>query len=402
MSEATNHDALRGLSDDRAQRARARSLHLATGGIWGRPADHDPDGMRLRYVQDQLGLATRLSHRLAGSVKADEVATAVVDELHTTFNIYLAAVQRLDADGVLRRFAAAGPLAQMLDDFLLEEQPIELGINGRAVRTGATVLIADTRLDPEYVVRDPASDPRSELSVPIIVHGAIWGVLNLEELEVCAFDANDVQLAEGIAAQLGAALHRCQLYDDLEGAFMTTLGVLSDAVHQKDAYTAAHESDVADLAVRVAERLGFEPSSQRAVRYAALLHDVGKIAIRTEIITKPGPLDEQEWEEMRRHTVIGAEMLSRIPFFGDVHPLVRSSHERWDGNGYPDGLAANEIPLGARIVSACDAYDAMVTDRPYRAALSADDALAELRRCAGTHFDEAVVDALMAELAAGV
>jgi putative nucleotidyltransferase with HDIG domain len=398
MSEAAEREAGESQAEDLAARARARRLHLAEGRLWGRLSDEDPDGARLRYLQHQLGLSTRLSHRLAASVDAGEVAHAVVDELHETFNVFLAVVQRLDRDGVLRRVAAAGPLAEMLDGFLLEEQPISVGINGRAVRTRATAVIADTRLDPDYVVRDPESDPRSELAVPIVVDGTTWGVLNLEELDVCAFDASDVLLAEGIAAQLGAALHRCRLYADLEGAFMTTLGVLSDAVHHKDAYTADHEDDVAALADRVAERLGFAAAGRRAVRYAALLHDVGKVAIRTEIITKPGPLDEQEWAEMRQHTVIGAGMLARIPFFGDVHPLVRSSHERWDGGGYPDGLAADEIPLGARIVSACDAYDAMVTDRPYRAAMSPAAALAEMRRCAGTHFDARVVEALTAEL----
>ncbi len=371
---------------------------ISIAGPWAGTADDAPERDQLGYLQQQLGLSTRLSHRLAQSVDAGEIVRAVVDELHTTFDVYLAVIQRLGDDNVLRRFAAAGPRAEMLDAFLLEEQPISIGVNGRAVRTGATVLIADTRLDPDYIVRDRDTDPRSELAIPIVVDGATWGVLNLEELNVCAFDANDVLLAEGIAAQLGASLHRCRLYEDLEGAFMTTLGVLSDAVHRKDAYTAAHESDVAELAVRVAKRLGFTPPAQRAVRYAALLHDVGKVAIRTEIITKPAPLDDEEWAEMRRHTIIGADMLSQIPFFGDVHPLVRSSHERWDGTGYPDGLAAEQIPMGARIVSACDAYDAMVTDRPYRKALPVDDALTELRRCAGTHFDAQVVVALIAEL----
>jgi HD-GYP domain-containing protein (c-di-GMP phosphodiesterase class II) len=133
------------------------------------------------------------------------------------------------------------------------------------------------------------------------------------------------------------------------------------------------------------------------VRYAALLHDIGKIGIPGEILSKPGTLTEEEFELIKQHTVIGARMLERIPFFEHVHPLVRSAHERWVGRGYPDGLAASEIPLGARIICACDAFHAMISDRPYRSALAPVDAIAELRRHSGRQFDPAVVDAVVAE-----
>jgi HD-GYP domain-containing protein (c-di-GMP phosphodiesterase class II) len=136
----------------------------------------------------------------------------------------------------------------------------------------------------------------------------------------------------------------------------------------------------------------------RSLHYAALLHDIGKIGIRSEILTKPDRLTGPEFEEIKQHTVLGARMLERIPFFRDVHPLVRSAHERWDGAGYPDGLAGEQIPLGARIVCACDALHAMTSDRPYRAAMSLSEACDELRRCAGGQFDPRVVAALVAAL----
>ena len=231
--------------------------------------------------------------------------------------------------------------------------------------------------------------------MPIFVAGSLWGVLNLEEVEPRAFDHDDVVLMQAVAAQLGATLHRCQLYGALEDAFVTTLGVLSEAVEAKDAYTASHEDGVADLAEAIAARLGLDAVVQREVRYGALLHDVGKIATPTEILRKPGPLTDPEWVEMRRHTEVGADMLRRIPFFSGVHPLVRSSHERWDGRGYPDGLVAEQIPLGARIVAAADAYNAMTTDRSYRKAMTQAAALAELMRCAGSQFDHNVITALV-------
>jgi HD-GYP domain-containing protein (c-di-GMP phosphodiesterase class II) len=149
---------------------------------------------------------------------------------------------------------------------------------------------------------------------------------------------------------------------------------------------------VAELAVRVGERLGLSDDHRQQVFHAAQLHDVGKIAIPDAIISKPSALDDTEWEFMRQHTVIGQRIIDAAPALDGVGQLVRSSHERWDGGGYPDGLAGEDIPLGARIVAVCDAYDAMVSERPYKSAMPVGDALAELRRCAGSQFDPAVVE----------
>jgi putative nucleotidyltransferase with HDIG domain len=201
-----------------------------------------------------------------------------------------------------------------------------------------------------------------------------------------------------VASHVGAALDRTRLATELEGTFMTTLAALSDALEHKDAYTAEHAREVERLCERVGTRLGLAEADLRTVRYAALLHDIGKIAIPSEILNKPAALTDAEFEQMKQHTVVGARMLERIPFFEHVHPLVRSAHERWDGHGYPDGLAAGEIPVGARIICACDAFHAMTSDRPYRSAMPVEEALAELRRCSGGQFDPAVVDALTAEV----
>jgi HD-GYP domain-containing protein (c-di-GMP phosphodiesterase class II) len=156
---------------------------------------------------------------------------------------------------------------------------------------------------------------------------------------------------------------------------------------------------VVELVLAVGERLGLEGDALRMAEFTALLHDVGKVRIPPEIINKPGPLDADERALMNTHTILGEEMLERAGgLLGEVGPLVRSCHEHWDGNGYPDRLAGDEIPLVARIVCTCDAWSAMTTDRPYRSALSLEDAAAELRRCAGTQFDPQVVEALVTVL----
>jgi two-component system, cell cycle response regulator len=172
------------------------------------------------------------------------------------------------------------------------------------------------------------------------------------------------------------------------------------AVEERDRALQTHGEGVQDLAAGVARRLGLSDVDTEAVRLGALLHDVGKLAIPDRILEQGGPLDEAEWAFMRRHTVIGQRILEGAPALHDVALLVRSSHERHDGRGYPDGLRGHDIPCGARIIAVCDAFDAMTRERPYRAALPADAALAELQRGAGTQFDPAVVAAFAAVLEA--
>jgi diguanylate cyclase (GGDEF)-like protein len=161
-----------------------------------------------------------------------------------------------------------------------------------------------------------------------------------------------------------------------------------------------HLDGVGETTAAVAVALGLGPDCCEAIRHAADLHDIGKVAIPETILRKPGPLDDDEWAFMRQHTIIGERIIAAAPALAPVAKLVRSSHERWDGGGYPDGLAGEDIPLGARIIAVCDSFDAMVSDRPYSAALSVDEAVAELQRCAGTQFDPAVVAAFVAEIRA--
>jgi len=182
---------------------------------------------------------------------------------------------------------------------------------------------------------------------------------------------------------------------ELNDAYRGTALLLGDVVEADDTYTGAHCKDVVRLALDVARELEFDLEEQRVVEFGALLHDIGKIAVPKAIVNKPGKLDPREWEIIKTHTVEGQRMLERVGgFMGNVGQIVRCHHERWDGSGYPDGLREHEIPLAARIVSCCDAFNAMTTDRPYRRAMPDSAALAELLAHAGTQFDPLVVAAL--------
>jgi HD-GYP domain-containing protein (c-di-GMP phosphodiesterase class II) len=183
---------------------------------------------------------------------------------------------------------------------------------------------------------------------------------------------------------------------ELNDAYRGTALVLGDVVEADDAYTGEHCRGVVRLSVEVARALGLDSERCRNVEFGALLHDVGKIAIPNEIINKPGKLDEQEWAIVKMHTIEGQRMLETVGgLMSNVGRVVRSSHEHWDGTGYPDGLRGEDILLEARIVSACDAFDAMTTTRSYRKGMSVDVAVAELTANSGTQFDPAVVAALL-------
>ncbi|MDQ8045060.1 MAG: HD domain-containing protein [Patulibacter sp.] len=357
-----------------------------------RPVEVSPE----RLAHERLAVAARLSMQLAPLQNEAAIADLAVSELHTAFDYYLAVIQRLDGD-VLHVVAAAGPLVDQVG-FLAFEQSIDVGVNGRVARSGAIAFVPDTRLDPDYLGRNADSDPNSELSLPIFVDGRIWGVMNLEQLQRDAFKADDVLLAEAVVAQVGAALHRAALSAEVEATVTNTLGTLIDVLEAKDAYTAQHARDVVDLSERVARRLGLADRDLRDVHYAAILHDIGKIGVPSDILRKPGKLTDEEFEQIKTHSDIGGRLLERIPFTQSVAPLVRAIHERFDGGGYPDHLVGEAIPIGARIVGACDAFDAMISDRPYRSGMPPADAVAELHRCAGTQFDPRVVAALVAEL----
>jgi putative nucleotidyltransferase with HDIG domain len=182
---------------------------------------------------------------------------------------------------------------------------------------------------------------------------------------------------------------------ELSAAYRGTAFLLGDVVEADDAYTGSHSREVVDLAVAVADELGLGAQERRDVEFVALLHDVGKVRIPKEIINKPGKLTDEERTIINTHTIEGERMLEKVGgLLGRVGTVVRSCHERWDGGGYPDGLRGEQIPLVARIVACCDAYNAMTTDRSYRVAMPESDARAEVERNAGGQFDPTVVEAL--------
>jgi diguanylate cyclase (GGDEF)-like protein len=329
-----------------------------------------PDSEPLRKRNRQLTLANALGARLSEMTAPGEIVEASVDELHRAFGYFRCAVVRPRAAGVI----------------------------GRAVRERRTVVVPDTERDPDYFASETTQAVRSELVAPIWVGSELWGAIDVQETAAEAFDEADARLIETVADQLGAALRSATLYEQLERAYIGTAEALSAALDARDPHTALHARSIVALAEAVGRRLGLGGDDLRDLRYGAALHDIGKIAVPEAILNKPGPLTEDERAAVERHVVVGEQILAPVELLAGVRPLVRHGHEHWDGGGYPDGLAGEAIPLGARVILACDAFDAMTSDRPYRDAMPESEARAELRRFAGSQFDPSVVEALVRAL----
>jgi HD-GYP domain-containing protein (c-di-GMP phosphodiesterase class II) len=232
-------------------------------------------------------------------------------------------------------------------------------------------------------------------AMPVSVQGHLRGVILVANKREGIFDDDDTELLLAIGRHAGIALENQRLHCALGEAFVSTVAVLADAVEAKDPYTRGHCESVSELAARVAERMNWDKAELDQIRYAALLHDVGKLGVPDGILLKSTPLSPEEYKVIQTHVAIGRDLVSRVPILEPIVPFVYLHHERWDGGGYPEGRAGEEIPLGARIIGAVDALDAMITKRPYREPVSLQEASAEMQRCAGTQFDPGVVQHLV-------
>jgi len=222
-----------------------------------------------------------------------------------------------------------------------------------------------------------------------------WGVIAAAIPELWTFGERELELLGSVARQAKLALASAASYETLERTFLSTVEALANALEANDEYTSTHARWITDLALKVGEELGIEGHELKRLELGALLHDIGKIGIPTRILSKPGPLTEDERILVETHPILGERILAPIEQLREVRLIVRSAHEHYNGSGYPDRLAGNDIPLESRIVLACDAYHAMTTDRPYRRALGAEEARRRLVEASGSQFDPQVVDALL-------
>lgn len=314
-----------------------------------------------------------LARSVMNTLKADACVVSFVDEEREVLRDVAASV-RPPAD-----------LNTVAEEYLLADFPR----TREAIESLGTVAVSVS--DPDAPPEERAILVEHGYSVVLMlgfeIQGEVRGTIEVYRIEDRPFredDPHHVRLMLEFAAN---SYSRIRTATRLEDHYTKTIEALTSALEARDPYTEAHTGRIRDLAMAIALALRVPRPIRDAVHFGALLHDVGKIGISDSILQKPGPLSEAEWQIMRRHPEIGVHMLKGIDFLGPALEVVLHHHERWDGGGYPYGLRGEDIPLSARIVAVCDAFDAMTSDRPYRKATPVEEALAQLVGVAGTQLD---------------
>ncbi|MCL5429767.1 MAG: GAF domain-containing protein [Chloroflexi bacterium] len=329
---------------------------------------------------------------LGSATDSSRVLDLILDQLKRVVPFDSASVQILKEDSLSIR-AVAGTLDPSIIGYELPIKDDKLA--HPMLYEHRTVLYEDIANHPDWLHAPGVSGVKSWIGAPLIVRGECIGVLTVDGYEAHQFSAADAQLVSSFAIHAGIALENARLLEEAEDAYVQTVSALASAIDLRDSYTSGHSQRLADLAVRIGQQMGCEDEELEAIRWGALLHDIGKIGVPDDILRKPSSLESHEMEIMRQHPEIGARIVERVKNLTAVAPIIRAHQERFDGTGYPDGLRANAIPKIARIISVADAYVAMTDERVYRKARSHEAALTEIRRCGGTQFDPAVVDAFL-------
>jgi putative nucleotidyltransferase with HDIG domain len=337
-----------------------------------------------------LELATlyEMSRALGSTLDMDELLDSVLDSALRIFGVDLGYVTLWNEEsGVLELRAWRGGERERPD-----ANAIRSSMSEWVVREGRP-LIFNPAYGQSIDQVDRLTGAPAALCVPLISTEGTMGAITVgTSTSNVRFSSDDVRLLSTIANHMTIAIGNIGLFSSLQNAYLSTVRSLAAAVDAKDAYTRGHSEQVAAYALQIAERMELSHDQRTALEMAAYLHDIGKIGVQESILLKPGALDADEMAQMSHHPLIGANILKPVGFPWPITPIVRHHHEKWDGTGYPAGLQGEEIPLLARILTVADAFEAMIADRPYRAGRTLADAIAELHRCSGSHFDPRIVD----------
>jgi HD-GYP domain-containing protein (c-di-GMP phosphodiesterase class II) len=273
------------------------------------------------------------------------------------------------------------------------------GIAGWVAQHGKPLVVNSPKKDPRFfkgVDERTEFKTRNIICVPVKVKKKLIGVLEaINKKGKGKFDREDLTLLTSLADQVAIALDNSRLYEELEEMFFQTAESLADAIEKRDPYTGGHTQRVTVYSQSIAKYLQLEPLEKKWLKIASVLHDIGKIGVEDDILKKREKLTPEEFNVIKRHSDMGAEILEHIRQLREIVPGVKYHHEHVDGKGYPNGLKGKQIPILAKIVAVADTYDAMTTDRPYRKAMEKEGAIEELKRCSGTQLDKEVVEAFM-------
>lgn len=343
------------------------------------------NNQRIERLEHLIKLTRHINSTLELNSLLDNMLQISTDML----NAEAGSILLLDEDKNELIFAAAtGEKKDKLKDIRV---PVGEGIAGWVARENKSVLVVDAQNDPRFfrkVDQKTSFKTRSIIAVPLVTKDKLIGVVEvLNKKDNQCFNEEDKSLLEAFANQAAVAIENAKLYENLNNMFLNTVKSLAAAIETKDIYTRGHSERVTKYSELIARELGLEEKEINDLRLASLLHDIGKIGIDEKILRKPSKLTDIEFQEIKKHPIYAANILESIPQMKDIIPAIKHHHERYDGQGYPDGLKDDDIPFFARIISIADAFDAMSSSRPYREALPLDVCLQEIKICAGTQFD---------------
>jgi putative nucleotidyltransferase with HDIG domain len=352
---------------------------------------------------NDLSLLLDTSTAISSTLDLDQILGTVAHQITASLVATFCRITLLDEAGKNLVIHASSPIRdrEMGDGFGRRCSLDIVPWHRQVIETGQPVVL---RQDvPELALSDEeckmalTEEVKSAALIPLIVGGRVLGVISLGEercWERSLFTQEKMELCQSIATQAAVAIENARLYEELQQSFIQTIATLAAAVEAKDPYTGGHSQGTMELAAAIAQDVGLNDEEVELIRYACLLHDVGKIGISEQILGKPGPLDEEEWEIIRRHPILGANIVQRAALLQKLVPIILHHHEHYDGHGYPEGLRGEDIPLKARILAVADAYQAMTSDRAYRPAMTIEQALTTLRQGADEQWDGKLVDVL--------
>ncbi|MFH1825171.1 MAG: HD domain-containing phosphohydrolase [Candidatus Firestonebacteria bacterium] len=277
--------------------------------------------------------------------------------------------------------------------------PISEGVAGWVARTGKSILVPDVTKDTRFynkVDEKSSFKTKSIIAVPLKVKEKIIGVIEvLNKKDGSLFYPYELELLESLSDQSAVAIDNAMVHKELQELFLNTITSLARAIESKDAYTGGHIDRIENFSLAIANELDLTIDDKERIRWAALFHDLGKIGIDEAILRKPGKLTNEEYEEIKKHPQLGADILKPIKQFSHIIPGILHHQERWDGKGYPNGFKGEAISIDGRIIAVADTFDAMTSDRPYRKGLPKEMAIGEIKKCAGTQFDPKVVESFL-------
>ena len=358
-----------------------------------------------RMSSTELSRLLQVSRALASSLELDDVLQTAIESAVATLHLDTGAIYLLDGDDLVLG-ATTPPLPSGFPEELRRAPLSGHPHVGRCLREHEPVSLEDwAEAEVTAAEREvcEARGLRSLLFVPVLVADDAVGAFIVGSVgRIRPLGDGDADLCRALSHEIGLALANARLYEslqrsheELERAYDATIEGWSLALEMRDDETQGHALRVADIAVELGREMGISADGLVHLRRGALLHDIGKMVVPDAILRKPGPLTEAEWEVMRRHPENGRDFLRKVSYLEPALDVPYAHHERWDGTGYPRGLAGEEIPLAARVFAVADAFDALTSDRPYRPAWPEEAALLYLRERAGTHYDPAVVGALL-------